>query len=155
MSTNEYEAKFQPIISVWEAPDSLSYGEQVILMDASKQYVRKDGVMCPAVVTADGKAVMDSSFQHETVLMDSTSVSVGLVRRTPNKPSQIQISDGSQRIAISDDTQALIVSGVSANTLRSYRFWSREIEAWLNGRSLNDGLLADYVTGLITRANRQ
>ena len=43
---------------------------------------------------------------------------------------------------------ALIVSGVSANTLRNYRFWSREVEAWLNGRSFDDGLLAEYITGL-------
>ena len=31
--------------------------------------------------------------------------------------------------AVGDDTKALIVSGVSENTLRSYRFWSREIVA--------------------------
>ena len=50
--------------------------------------------------------------------------------------------------AVGDDTKALIVSGVSENTLRKYRFWSREVEAWLGGRSLDDGLLAAYITGL-------
>ena len=56
--------------------------------------------------------------------------------------------------AVGADTQALIVSSVSQNTLRSYRFWSREIEMWLGGgtiksegfnlhRSLDDGLLAE------------
>ena len=36
-------------------------------------------------------------------------------------------------------------------TFTSYceaRFWSREIEAWLNGRFLDDELLAAYITGL-------
>ena len=49
---------------------------------------------------------------------------------------------------VSDDTKALITSSVSENTLRNYRFWSKAIEAWLGGRSLDDGLLADYITGL-------
>ena len=50
--------------------------------------------------------------------------------------------------AVGDDTKALIVSGVSENTLRNYRFWSREVEVWLGGRSLGDGLLVEYITGL-------
>lgn len=53
-----------------------------------------------------------------------------------------------QGVAISDDTKALITSGVSENTLRNYRFWSILVEAWLDGRSLNDGLLAEYITQL-------
>ena len=44
--------------------------------------------------------------------------------------------------------KALITSSVSKNTLRNYRFWSKEIEAWLVGRPLDDGLLATYITGL-------
>ena len=49
---------------------------------------------------------------------------------------------------VNDDTKALIASSVSENTLRNYRYWSKEIEAWLGGRSLDDGLLAEYITGL-------
>jgi len=53
-----------------------------------------------------------------------------------------------KELAISDDTRDLITAGVSANTLRNYRFWSREIEQWLSGRSLTDALLAEYITYL-------
>ena len=73
ISTNEYEKRFQPIISAWEAPSMPSYGEQVILMDASKRYVQKNGVMCVAITTAEGKDIMDLSFQHETQLIDEVS----------------------------------------------------------------------------------
>ena len=58
----------------------------------------------------------------------------------PRQPSAIT--------GVSDDTKALITSSVSKNTLRNYRFWSKEIEAWLVGRPLDDGLLATYITGL-------
>lgn len=53
-----------------------------------------------------------------------------------------------QDIAIRDDTRALITASVSENTLRNYRFWSREIETWLGGQTLTDGLLAAYITHL-------
>ena len=53
-----------------------------------------------------------------------------------------------QELVISEDTKALITAGVSENTLRNYRFWSREIERWLSGRSLDDRLLAAYITHL-------
>ena len=56
-----------------------------------------------------------------------------------------------QGLAISSDTKALITAGVSENTLRNYRFWSREIERWLVGRHLTDGLLATYITELHTQ----
>ena len=92
--------------------------------------------MCSAIATAEGKDIMDTSFQHEKQLMDESSRSVKAA------------FDEKPLAAISDDTQALIVSGVSANTLRRYRFWAREIETWLGGRSLDDGLLAEYITGL-------
>ena len=53
-----------------------------------------------------------------------------------------------QGLAISNDTKALITAGVSENTLRNYRFWSREIETWLGGQTLTDALLAGYITHL-------
>lgn len=49
---------------------------------------------------------------------------------------------------ISEDTKALITAGVSENTLRNYRYWSRAIETWLNGQTLTDALLAAYITHL-------
>ena len=49
---------------------------------------------------------------------------------------------------VNDDTKALIASSVSENTERNYRYWSKAIETWLGGRSLDDGLLAEYITGL-------
>ena len=51
-------------------------------------------------------------------------------------------------LVVSEDTKALITAGVSENTLRNYRYWSRQIERWLSGRTLNDGLLAEYITHL-------
>lgn len=58
------------------------------------------------------------------------------------------VEKNQQGLAVSDDTKALITAGVSQNTLRNYRFWSRQIEIWLDGRSLSDGLLATYITHL-------
>ena len=60
------------------------------------------------------------------------------------------VEKNQQGLAISDDTRGLITAGVSENTLRNYRFWSREIETWLSGRVLDDGLLAAYITHLHT-----
>ncbi len=51
-----------------------------------------------------------------------------------------------RRLAIPDDTKALITSGVSENTLRNYCYWSKEIEQWLDGPTLDDGLLAAYIS---------
>ncbi len=48
-------------------------------------------------------------------------------------------------LAIIENTKALIVSGVSENTLKVYQRATRELETWLNGRVLTDGLLATYI----------
>ena len=69
-------------------------------------------------------------------MLDDVSKALGVSRQ----PSAITV--------VNDDTKALIASSVSENTLRNYRYWSKEIEAWLGGRSLDDGLLAEYITGL-------
>lgn len=53
-------------------------------------------------------------------------------------------------LAISEDTQALIVSGVSQNTLKAYRRATRSLETWLDGAMLTDALLAQYITELHT-----
>ena len=53
-------------------------------------------------------------------------------------------------LSISEDTQALIVSGVSENTLKAYRRATRSLETWLDGAMLTDGLLAKYITELHT-----
>ena len=71
-------------------------------------------------------------------------VSRWIPQSTMNELARMNQSD----IAISDDTRDLITAGVSENTLRNYRFWSTEIERWLDGRTLNDGLLANYITHL-------
>lgn len=51
-------------------------------------------------------------------------------------------------LAISEDTKALIVSGISENTLVTYRWATRHLETWLSGRVLSDTLLAEYITDL-------
>ena len=49
-------------------------------------------------------------------------------------------------LTISEDTKALIVSGISENTIAAYRRATRSLEAWLNGQILTDDLLATYFT---------
>ena len=51
-------------------------------------------------------------------------------------------------LAISDDTKALIMSGVAENTIAAYRRATQKLEVWLDGQVLTDGLLATYITGL-------
>ena len=138
--TDEYEARFQAIISAWLPPEDDVHGETVLLMDGNKRYIRKDGFVCVTIVKAkDGTSAIDADFRLEQALLDEVSASLKapVVSR---QPSAITV--------VTDDTKALIASSVSENTLRNYRFWSKEIEAWLGGRSLDDGLLAEYITGL-------
>ena len=137
ISTDEYEARFQSIISAWLPPEDDVHGETVLLMDGNKRHIRKDGLVCVSIVKAkDGTSAIDADFRLEQALLNEVS-KAPVVSRQP-----LAIT------AVSDDTKALITSSVSENTLRNYRFWSKEIEAWLGGRSLDDGLLADYITGL-------
>ena len=48
-----------------------------------------------------------------------------------------------QGLAISSETKELLQSSVADSTLKRYQRLSREIEAWLAGRMLNDALLAN------------
>ena len=48
-------------------------------------------------------------------------------------------------LAISEDTKALVVSGVSENTIKVYQRTTRELQAWLDGQVLNDSLLVTYI----------
>ena len=136
--TDEYEERFQSIISAWLPPEDDMHGETVLLIDGNKRYIRKDGLVCVTIVKAkDGTSAIDADFRLEQALLDEVS-KAPVVSRQPSKAIT----------PVSDDTKALITSSVSENTLRNYRFWSKEIEAWLGGRSLDDGLLAEYITGL-------
>ena len=135
--TDEYEARFQAIISAWLPPEDDMHGETVLLIDGNKRYIRKDGLVCVTIVKAkDGTSAIDADFRLEQALLDDVSKALGVSRQ----PSAITV--------VNDDTKALIASSVSENTERNYRYWSKEIETWLGGRSLDDGLLAEYITGL-------
>ena len=136
--TDEYEERFQAIISAWLPPADDMHGETVLLIDGNKRYIRKDGLVCVTIVKAkDGTSAIDADFRLEQALLDEVS-KAPVVSRQPSKAIT----------PVSDDTKALITSSVSENTLRNYRYWSNAIEAWLGGRSLDDGLLAEYITGL-------
>ena len=138
ISTDEYEERFQSIISAWLPPEDDMHGETVLLIDGNKRYIRKDGLVCVTIVKAkDGTSAIDADFRLEQALLDEVS-KAPVVSRQPSKAIT----------PVSDDTKALITSSVSENTLRNYRYWSNAIEAWLGGRSLDDGLLAEYITGL-------
>ena len=135
--TDEYEARFQSIISAWLPPEDDMHGETVLLIDGNKRYIRKDGLVCVTIVKAkDGTSAIDADFRLEQALLDDVSKAPVVSRQ----PSAITV--------VNDDTKALIASSVSENTLRNYRYWSKAIETWLGGRSLDDGLLAEYITGL-------
>lgn len=51
-------------------------------------------------------------------------------------------------LTISTETKELIQSSIADSTLKRYQRLSRELEAWLGGQILTDGLLADYITEL-------
>ena len=53
-------------------------------------------------------------------------------------------------LAISTETKELIQSSIADSTLKRYQRLLRELEAWLGGQILTDGLLADYITELHT-----
>ena len=154
ISTDEYEERFQSIISAWLPPEDDVHGETVLLMDGNKRYIRKDGLVCVTIVKAkDGTSVIDADFRLEEALLGEVS-KAQVVSRQPSKEStglrlgRRESVDSMAITAVCDDTKALITSSVSENTLRNYRYWSNAIETWLGGRSLDDGLLADYITGL-------
>ena len=51
-------------------------------------------------------------------------------------------------LAIAPETAQLIEQGIAPSTLKRYRTLSLRLEAWLDGRSLTDPLLASYITEL-------
>lgn len=52
------------------------------------------------------------------------------------------------QVAISDDTEELVIASTAPSTVETYRRAMQQLERWLDGRSLNDNLLASYITGL-------
>ena len=55
---------------------------------------------------------------------------------------------GTERLPVAAETVDLIRAGVSDNTPKAYRHATVKLEAWLDGRVLDDELLAKYITGL-------
>ena len=54
----------------------------------------------------------------------------------------------SEGLPVSAETAGLIKASASKNTLRAYRTSIKQIETWLNERTLTDALLAEYITEL-------
>ena len=105
--TDEYEARFQSIISAWLPPEDDMHGETVLLIDGNKRYIRKDGLVCVTIVKAkDGTSAIDADFRLEQALLDEVSKAPVVSRQ----PSAITV--------VNDDTKALIASSVSENTLQ-------------------------------------
>lgn len=50
--------------------------------------------------------------------------------------------------AISDETEELVKASIAPSTVEAYRRAMEQFENWLDGRSLSDNLLANYITGL-------
>ena len=51
-------------------------------------------------------------------------------------------------VAISDKTGRLVEASTAPSTVETYRLAMQQLEIWLDGRSLNDNRLADYITEL-------
>ena len=53
-----------------------------------------------------------------------------------------------KQVVISDETEELVKASIAPSTVETYRLAMQQLEIWLDGRSLNDNLLANYITGL-------
>lgn len=49
---------------------------------------------------------------------------------------------------VSTELADMIQASIAPNTLRAYRRTTKQLEIWLNGRSLDDALLAEYILAL-------
>ena len=52
------------------------------------------------------------------------------------------------QVAISDETEELVKASIAPSTVKAYRRAVQQLEIWLDGRSLSDNLVANYITGL-------
>ena len=130
MRTQEYSDKYESIITAWEAPASDSFGEQVRLMDGAVRFVRKDGIMDVSVTLPDGGAQMDSTFKHETELLDTVWTLEPPALASPpavvavGVPIEPQISE-SQANKV---RQAVSWEALSENTRAAYQKWIARLE---------------------------
>ena len=51
-------------------------------------------------------------------------------------------------VTISDETEELVNASIAPSTIETYRLAMGQLEKWLDGRVLDDNLLATYITGL-------
>ena len=59
-----------------------------------------------------------------------------------------QVKESETGLRIASDTGEEIRANVSDNTLKAYEHATRKLETWLDGRSLTDAVLADYINFL-------
>ena len=52
------------------------------------------------------------------------------------------------QVVISDETEELVKASIAPSTVETYQFAMQQVEIWLDGRSLSDNRLADYITAL-------
>ena len=55
---------------------------------------------------------------------------------------------GRNHLVISDETGEAVKTRIAPNTVKTYQLAMQQVEIWLEGRSLSDDLLANYITGL-------
>ncbi len=53
-----------------------------------------------------------------------------------------------KQVVISDETEELVKASVAPSTVETYRLAMQQLEIWLDGHSLSDNLLANYITEL-------
>ena len=59
----------------------------------------------------------------------------------------MEASAGNQ-VVINDETEELVKASIASSTVETYRLAMQPLEIWLDGRVLNDNLLATYITEL-------
>ena len=148
ISTIEYQERYQPIIEGIESSEDASTAGCVCLVDGYKRYIHRDGDVGITIIKPDGTSAIDADFTLETALMKQTNTKPLIDTKEKYSPNGEYLTHHGATTAISNDTKALITSGISKSTLRNYRYWSREIETWLAGQTLTDALLAAYITEL-------
>jgi len=68
-----------------------------------------------------------------------------LITTSTTTPAPVE-PQGEQGITLSNAARSLVRSGIAENTYKNHRTQIHQIEHWLNGRGLNDVLLAEYLT---------
>ena len=126
ITTNEYEQRFQSIITDWLPPQNDKEGEKVLLLGGAQRIVRRDGHMWGGIVDADGNDITDSSFSTERTLIDENKgISLPTPKDPPGTETKPQEAIPVAEIEVEDRQkvrQAVAWDALSKKTKEAYQF---------------------------------